>query len=322
MLNERRQFLAVGAALTATGILAGCGGASAAPAPAPLPYPDIADTSAATPELVAFMKAFFAAKSRAKLDETMSFLSPDLINYSDVTLGAENLGWAAIRATFARLMPNWPATALSYPTRLVGDMTSALVAFTDTPELFGGELRILGTVDFKDGKIVRWLDFWDARGFPNTFGLPFKTLAVPAQYYAARVGENADPRLQQVAHALVTAMSTGNVGAAAALFASDAIYEDMVLRNQIQGRLAISRYLTRSLALLPHGMGCTYSHSVGSSQGGAVEWFGAGTTLVRAGVTALLLDQSGLITRATSIYDGNLLTSAQVAHLISLGVDG
>lgn len=117
-------------------------------------------------------------------------------------------------------------------------------------------------------------------------------------------------------------MSTGNVSAAAALFTSDAICEDMLLRNQLQGRLAISRYLTRSLALLPQGVGCAYSHSVGSGLGGAVEWFGASTTLVRAGVTALVLDSSGLIIRATSIYDGKLLTSEQVVQLVSLSIDG
>jgi hypothetical protein len=32
----------------------------------------------------------------------------------------------------------------------------------DTPELFGGELRILAAIDFRDGKIVRWVDYWDA----------------------------------------------------------------------------------------------------------------------------------------------------------------
>jgi hypothetical protein len=29
----------------------------------------------------------------------------------------------------------------------------------DTPELFGGELRILAAVDFADGKIIRWVDY-------------------------------------------------------------------------------------------------------------------------------------------------------------------
>jgi hypothetical protein len=40
---------------------------------------------------------------------------------------------------FEQYMPKWPPTGLSYPNRISGDMRSALVAFTDTPELFGGK---------------------------------------------------------------------------------------------------------------------------------------------------------------------------------------
>ena len=35
-------------------------------------------------------------------------------------------------------------------------MQSAIVVFTDTPELFGGEIRPVGVIDFKGGKIARW----------------------------------------------------------------------------------------------------------------------------------------------------------------------
>jgi hypothetical protein len=42
---------------------------------------------------------------------------------------------------FEMYMPKWPPTGLSYPTRISGDFHSALIAFTDTPELFGGEIR-------------------------------------------------------------------------------------------------------------------------------------------------------------------------------------
>jgi hypothetical protein len=43
---------------------------------------------------------------------------------------------------FEQFMPKWPPTGLSHPTRVSGDMHPAVVAFTDTPELFGGEIRI------------------------------------------------------------------------------------------------------------------------------------------------------------------------------------
>jgi len=52
-------------------------------------------------------------------------------------------------------MPKSPQSGLSYPTRILGDTRSALAAFTDMPELFGGELRILGAADFADGKVDR-----------------------------------------------------------------------------------------------------------------------------------------------------------------------
>jgi thioredoxin reductase len=35
----------------------------------------------------------------------------------------------------------------------------------DTPELFGGEIRALGVIDLEDGKITRWVDYWDAHAF-------------------------------------------------------------------------------------------------------------------------------------------------------------
>ena len=52
-------------------------------------------------------------------------------------------------------MPGWAPPARSYATRILAGDTSALVQMTDTPELFGGELRILAAIDVADGKIVR-----------------------------------------------------------------------------------------------------------------------------------------------------------------------
>lgn len=56
-------------------------------------------------------------------------------------------------------MPTWPAWAKSYPTRIIGDATSAVVFFTNTPGLFGpSEMRTIGVVNLQHGKIVRWVD--------------------------------------------------------------------------------------------------------------------------------------------------------------------
>ena len=89
----------------------------------------------------------------------MKHFSPHLVTYTDATLGWPLDGFDAVKNIFLQYKPK---TGLSYPTRIIGGANSAVVAFTDTPELFGGELRILGAVDFKDGeifpKVVRALE--------------------------------------------------------------------------------------------------------------------------------------------------------------------
>ena len=67
-----------------------------------------------------------------------------------------------LQGVFEQYMPNWKPPARSYFTGILSNETSALIRMVDTPELFGGELRILAAVDLADGKIVRWVDYWDA----------------------------------------------------------------------------------------------------------------------------------------------------------------
>ena len=50
-------------------------------------YPQIADTSQAAPETAAFFTSYFTAKSRHDPAKTMAHFSPDLITYTDATLG-------------------------------------------------------------------------------------------------------------------------------------------------------------------------------------------------------------------------------------------
>lgn len=314
MRPTRRDFLMASAA---GAMLADSGGAQADDT-LPPPFPQIADTSAASRELVEFMTRFFTAKTKRLVDETMSFFAPDMVTYIDATLGLSLPGFAATRALFQQDMPLWPASAKSYPTRLIGDMTSALVAFTDTPELFGGEVRSLGTLDFKNGKIVRWVDTWDARGWPNSYRIQKGVLT---DYGQAAVGENASARLRDVVQQLSRALNNGSASAAASLYSSDAVYEDMGLRSQIQGRLAIERYLTRSIGVLPNGVRASHRHTVGSERGGAYEWNGAQGAAILTGTTALVLDSSGLITRSTSVFDSSRLTLGQVQALAALTYD-
>lgn len=328
-MNEvRRALFTASSGMVLTGLVQGCGGgasaspltpnATASPANAPPPYPQALDASAASAELVDFFTGFFTAKSLHDAEKTMSYFSPDLVSYMDATLGLDNSSFAALNAVFSKSMPRWPKEGLSYPTRILGDMSGALVAFTDTPELFGGEIRALGTVDFKDGKIVRWLDHWDARGWPNSLGYPKKMLS---DFREASVPERSSPVFSRVAGALNQALTRGDSVAAAALFSSDAIHEDMALRLQIQGRDSIKRYFARSLATLPNGIGSSHRHAVGSSQAGGYEWKGQPGTQVQRGVTALTLDRFGLISRSTSVYDSTLLSNTQFAELARLSFD-
>ena len=128
-------------------------------------YPEVVNTSHATPQVAAFFKSYFTAKSEHKPVPTTDHFSEAHLTYIDAALGWPFYNKKGMTEIFEQFMPKWPPTGLSYPTRISGDMHSAVVAFTDTPELFGGEIRILAAIDFKDGKVVRWIDYWDGRSF-------------------------------------------------------------------------------------------------------------------------------------------------------------
>lgn len=109
--------------------------------PAAVPYPDVADVSHASPEAAQLFRDFFTAKSRHQVEATHAHFHPDQTFYADATLGWVWPTNADLRGVWEQYMPQWPAQALSYPTRILGDTDSALVLMTDTPELFGGEIR-------------------------------------------------------------------------------------------------------------------------------------------------------------------------------------
>ena len=116
-----------------------------------------------TAPLDTMFETFFETKTACDVEGTMAYFSPDLASYIDATLGWDFDSYDALKAVFEQYMPNWSPPARSYATGVLANETSALVHMTDTPELFGGELRILAAIDFADGKIVRWVDYWDPR---------------------------------------------------------------------------------------------------------------------------------------------------------------
>jgi ketosteroid isomerase-like protein len=294
------------------------------PATTPV-YPAVPDTRFAADETVAFFASFFAAKNAHDVSATMEHFSPQVVTYTDVTLGWPFDGFDIIEGVFQQYMPTWPDTALSYPTRLLGGPGSALVAFTDTPELFGGELRLLGAVDFRDGKIVRWADYWDSTRFDDELYAKIRT---PAEGFSSdlkesEVGVNEAPAFAAIATALQSAFAAGDAHAAAELFAYDAVYEDMALRIQLLGRADIERYLGGALAQAPFGTGSRLRHIVGGDVGGGVEWFPAPESSLAGGITALEVDASSRVTRVTTVYDGRQVSESTRRSLVlrSVGLD-
>jgi hypothetical protein len=67
--------------------------------------------------------------------------------YVYATLGWELNGYDALKEVWAQYMPTW-GEGRSYPTRILGEVNggtgSVMLEFTDTPELFGADLRVDG----------------------------------------------------------------------------------------------------------------------------------------------------------------------------------
>jgi hypothetical protein len=287
--------------------------------------PEIVDVTHATKKSAAFFHSFFWAKSRHDVDATMNHFSKSTLTYIDATLGWSFYTNEALREVYVEYMPKWPATGLSYPTRILGDERSALVAFIDTPELFGAEIRSLAAIDIKDGKIVRWVDYWDGRHFGAELEAKLRTPAdkFPTDFTDAPVPGNASLKIRAAANRLHAAFAGNDAKAAAALFTSDAVYEDMTLRTHILGRRAIERYLGRSLDKLPAGTGSSIVHVVGGDMGGGFEWQTAPAyrTTVRRGITAIALDPEGKVSRLTTVWDGAMLPLDEVKTLVALSIE-
>jgi ketosteroid isomerase-like protein len=297
-------------------VTAGIGFSAAAHAQTALPYPDINDPAHATKDVNDFFRVFFVAKSLHKPDDMMVHFARDKVLYIDATSGGIWPTWDSLNKVF-HLFPAKPATALSYPWAIYGDRKSALVAFADTPELFGRELRILGAVSFdNDGKIVRWMDYWDGRSsnVKNVLKPTYPTA------FADDVG-NATGKIAQVSKTLHDALANGDAAAAAALFTPDAVYEDMALHAQILGKLAIGRYLNRATLKVPYAKGSSMVHVVGGDMGGGYEWTPAGTFPMKRGITSIALDAQGLISHFTTVYDSSLIDDASYQAMVMLSAE-
>jgi ketosteroid isomerase-like protein len=272
--------------------------------------------------LAATLERFFATKTSADVDGTMSYFAPDLVTYTDATLGWDFGSFQALRDVFEEYMPGWKPPARSYATGILSNEVSALVHMVDTPELFGGELRILAAVDFRDGKIIRWVDYWDAGPYDEQLYAQFRTPSArfPRDLKDAEVPTQAAPELAAAAAALQQAFAAGDAAAAADLLHTDVIFADMSLRAQLIGRIETARYLGRVLPGVPYGQSSSLRHVVGGTAGGGFEWTAGPDHGGLVGITALELDADGLITKVTSVYDSRQLTPARRAALAAASI--
>ena len=292
-------------------------------ASAALPFPDVADTSDATCRVASVFRGFFSAKSLHHAAPMVGFFAPapDAIFYADAGLGLVWPSQAALLTIWQEpAFANGPPNALSYPLRVIGDIHSAVLEFVDTPELLGNEYRFLSSVTFDDdGKIIRWVDYWDGRS--SQVQLPIGTLGpYPTDFHDGVV--DASPEIKEVSDTLQNALSLGDASAAGRLFTADAVYEDMALHTRLEGKLQISRYLARSLKYVPYGLGATVAHVSGSARGGGYEWNAApSASPLKRGITALEIDQHGKIRRLTTIYDAYQFSDAKYEFLNALGAE-
>lgn len=319
----RAGGIAGAAAILGTAGALRAGTASAASldgAPGPkLPYPDVTDTTHASPSVARLFQGFFSAKSEHNAAKLMTYFSRTSAYYIDASSGNLWPSWQSLDDLFVPFFASGLSPlALSYPLRIIGDERSALVEFEDRPELFGHELRILGSVTFdEDQKIIRWIDYWDGRSALVTNAI---TSTYPTDFKDGT--ERASAEVIKAAQALQAAFGAGDAAAAAALFTWDAVHEDMAAHTRVRGQLQIQRYYTRALAQLPFGAGASYVHAEGSDQGGGYEWTAAPVAApMRRGHTALELDDSGLISRLTAIYDSSLLSYSAYQSLVGLAAE-
>lgn len=273
----------------------------------------------------AFFQSYFFSKTKRDVEATVAHFDETDLVYIDVPLGWSFHGRQAMRQVFSQYMPNWPDSASSYPLRVLGNETSALVAFVNTPELFGSEIRAFAAVDTRDGKVIRWVDYWDGKHFgrERTNSLRNSSTNQISDYKDAIAGTATKTRIFDVSHRLHDALGHFAENDLGQLFTDDAVYEDLTLHVLFQGKNAILNYLDRAKKKHPFGSDAELAHVVGDSQSGGYEWIAASAfkTTVRRGITALELDETGRITRLTTLWDGSAISDAQLSELLLLGLD-
>ncbi|MFK0112856.1 nuclear transport factor 2 family protein [Streptomyces sp. NPDC091217] len=262
------------------------------------------DARHADAEIIEFFRRFFDAKNSQSPDRVLECFAPDMSAYSDGVLGIVIPGWQELLSAFEQLMPNW-TNGMAYPLRILGGPDSAIVVLTDTPELFGQEIRAISSVELRGHKIARWVDYWDSSDFDDAaFESHLSPMAVDPKEFPDKFGVpsvQADPTVRRACEALHRLIADGVGGQD--ILTYDAVWEDMALKTQLIGRNAILRMLDTERATLPFGPGARIRHVVGGRRGGGYEWISQPGATPPVGVSAVELDDTGQISRVTVVYD-------------------
>lgn len=284
-------------------------------------FPNIADSTHSTPETASFFHDYFTAKSKHDAEAWVSFFNSDQTYYFDAAVGGGSPNYTDWAVATKHYTDSWRDGAVSYPVRVLGDLThGAVVQFTDTAEIFGSELRIIAAVDFQEDKVARQIDYWDDRG------TDFIKERVPNSRYDRAIGlssveVHASPIIQQVAKKLQECLSTANGSAAAQLFSCDGVLEEHTLRARLEGQKAIGEYLERVLEDVPYGPGAKLRHVLGTKFGGGYEWSAGNTTMdVLNGIVALELDETHLINRCTIVWESSRVEKETIRGLAERSV--
>ena len=281
------------------------------------------DDSAATPAAVRQAAGFYHDKARRDVDAAIENFLVEPFSYVDATLGTEFPSREVLRGLLSQGLPTWPEGANSYMTRVLGDENSAIVYFTNDPGVFfPADMRSVSAVNFVDGKIARWIDYWDANhiGAANLEGWRHPQEEFPADFGESKVAETATALIQKIATALDTALAAHDVQGAAALFAPDATFVDLPSHVRVTGPRHILSFLTAAQGTLPYlGHGVRVRHVLGGDLGGGYEWTANGT--VKRGITAIKLDRNGKITSLEAMWDGSLLDDEALLSLARAAIE-
>jgi hypothetical protein len=276
----------------------------------------VQDNTHASPAAARLLTDYLETKSRHDVEATMEFFSRDKLVYSDGTLGWVT-SWDTLHGIFTQFMPNW-GDGVAYATAILGNERSAIIVMRDSPELFGAEILVLAAVDVDEqGKITRWVDYWDGRHFGLTLlgqlgGTPEESF--PQSFCEENIPSAAAPEMSSFVEQLTDRLGCSDAKEASALFAVDAVLEDMTTHTAVRGRAAIERYLERAVALLPYGSGVRVRRVLGSATAGGFEWVNP-TNPAKRGLSAISLDPDGNIIQMRTVWNGALVDDQTLTML-------